>query len=394
MKLFFLLPRVPYPTEKGDKLRAFHQIAHLAKKHEIIICALNEGVLHEDAIPVLSKYATAVHIIPISKSTIFSNIIRALFTGKPLQVGYYYNKSTEKIIHGLIDKYKPDHIFCQLIRMAEYVKDLPLPKTLDYQDVFSKGVERRLASSSIFLRPFLKLEYQRMLDSERMAFDRFDNKIIISNPDRELIPHPDREKIVVVANGVDTTFFHPLERDKEYDLVFTGNMSYPPNIHSCEFLVNKILPLVLEKKPGLKVLVAGANPTMRVKVLRSPQVEISGWVPDMREAYAQAKIFIAPMQLGTGLQNKLLEAMAMKIPCITSPLANQALNALPGEEILIGDTPRDYADHIIMLLENPLLANSIAEKGYQFILKKYSWEAETAKIEALITGSWSHGVTG
>ena len=394
MKLFFLLPRVPYPTEKGDKLRAFHQIAHLAKKHEIIICALNEGVLHEDAIPVLSKYATAVHIIPISKSTIFSNIIRALFTGKPLQVGYYYNKSTEKIIHGLIDKYKPDHIFCQLIRMAEYVKDLPLPKTLDYQDVFSKGVERRLASSSIFLRPFLKLEYQRMLDSERMAFDRFDNKIIISYPDRELIPHPDREKIVVVANGVDTTFFHPLERDKEYDLVFTGNMSYPPNIHSCEFLVNKILPLVLEKKPGLNVLVAGANPTMRVKVLRSPQVEISGWVPDMREAYAQAKIFIAPMQLGTGLQNKLLEAMAMKIPCITSPLANQALNALPGEEILIGDTPRDYADHIIMLLENPLLANSIAEKGYQFILKKYSWEAETAKIEALITGSWSHGVTG
>ena len=394
MKLFFLLPRVPYPTEKGDKLRAFHQIAHLAKKHEIIICALNEGVLHEDAIPVLSKYATAVHIIPISKSTIFSNIIRALFTGKPLQVGYYYNKSTEKIIHGLIDKYKPDHIFCQLIRMAEYVKDLPLPKTLDYQDVFSKGVERRLASSSIFLRPFLKLEYQRMLDSERMAFDRFDNKIIISYPDRELIPHPDREKIVVVANGVDTTFFHPLERDKEYDLVFTGNMSYPPNIHSCEFLVNKILPLVLEKKPGLKVLVAGANPTMRVKVLRSPQVEISGWVPDMREAYAQAKIFIAPMQLGTGLQNKLLEAMAMKIPCITSPLANQALNALPGEEILIGDTPRDYADHIIMLLENPLLANSIAEKGYQFILKKYSWEAEAAKIEALITGSWSHGVTG
>ena len=394
MKLFFLLPRVPYPTEKGDKLRAFHQIAHLAKKHEIIICALNEGVLHEDAIPVLSKYATAVHIIPISKSTIFSNIIRALFTGKPLQVGYYYNKSTEKIIHGLIDKYKPDHIFCQLIRMAEYVKDLPLPKTLDYQDVFSKGVERRLASSSIFLRPFLKLEYQRMLDSERMAFDRFDNKIIISYPDRELIPHPDREKIVVVANGVDTTFFHPLERDKEYDLVFTGNMSYPPNIHSCEFLVNKILPLVLEKKPGLNVLVAGANPTMRVQVLRSPQVEISGWVPDMREAYAQAKIFIAPMQLGTGLQNKLLEAMAMKIPCITSPLANQALNALPGEEILIGDTPQDYADHIIMLLENPLLANSIAEKGYQFILKKYSWEAETAKIEALITGSWSHGVTG
>ena len=116
MKLFFLLARVPYPTEKGDKLRAFHQITHLSKHHEIIICALNEGVLHDDAIPVLSKYASAVHIIPISKPTIISNIARALFTGKPLQVGYYYNKSTQKIIHSLIKKYQPDHIFCQLIR--------------------------------------------------------------------------------------------------------------------------------------------------------------------------------------------------------------------------------------------------------------------------------------
>jgi len=273
-----------------------------------------------------------------------------------------------------------------LIRMAEYVKDLPVPKTLDYQDVFSKGVERRLASSSFFMRPFLKMEYQRMLDSERMAFDQFDNKIIISYPDRDLIPHPDKEKIVVVANGVDSTFFHPLDRDKEYDLVFTGNMSYPPNVHSCEFLVNKILPLVLKKKPNLKVLIAGANPTMRIQVLRSTQIEVSGWVPDMREAYAQAKIFIAPMQLGTGLQNKLLEAMAMKIPCITSHLANQALNAKAGEEILVGETPQEYTDHIINLLDNEKLAAGIAAQGYQFVLKNYSWEVETAKIEALISG--------
>ena len=169
MKLFFLLARVPYPTEKGDKLRAFHQITHLSKQHEIVICALNEGVLHDDAIPVLSKYASAVHVIPISKSIIISNLTKALFTGKPLQVGYYYNQATRKIIHSLIKKYQPDHIFCQLIRMAEYLKDVPIPKTLDYQDVFSKGVERRVATSSIFMRPFLKLEYQRLLDYERMA---------------------------------------------------------------------------------------------------------------------------------------------------------------------------------------------------------------------------------
>jgi hypothetical protein len=129
MRLFFLLPRVPYPTEKGDKLRAFHQIKNLSKNHEIILCALNDGTLHDDAIPVLKKYVKAVHIIPLSRFTILINILKALFSSKPLQVGYFYNKSSAGKIRKLVDQYKPDHIFCQLIRVAEYVKDIPLPKT-------------------------------------------------------------------------------------------------------------------------------------------------------------------------------------------------------------------------------------------------------------------------
>jgi polysaccharide biosynthesis protein PslH len=385
MRLFFLLPRVPYPTEKGDKLRAFHQITCLSRHHEIIVCALNEGVLHKDAVKVLKKYAKAVHIIPLSKSTIYGNLVKTLFSSNPLQVGYYYNKHTAKVIHQLIEQYQPDHIFCQLIRMAAYVKDLDIPKTLDYQDVFSKGVERRLAVSPFWMKPFLKLEYQRLLAYEKMAFDRFDNKIIISYPDRDLIPHPKKEEIAVIANGVDTQFFAPLEREKQYDLVFTGNMSYPPNVNSAEFLVNKIIPQVLQKKPDLKVLIAGATPSMRVKVLQSNNVEISGWIPDMREAYAQARIFIAPMQLGTGLQNKLLEAMAMKIPCITSDLANQALKAKPGEEILVGTNPEDYTTHIMDLLEHPEKAEAIAERGHNYIHDNYTWEAETDKLNKLIT---------
>jgi len=384
MKLFFLLPRVPYPTEKGDKLRAFHQITHLSKHHEIILCALNEGALHQDAIPVLKKYTSAIHILPLPKTTIAFSLLKTLCTRKPLQVGYYYNSHTHTLIRELIRKYQPDHLFCQLIRMAEYVQDSPIPKTLDYQDVFSKGVERRLATSSFLLRPFLKLEYRRLLEYEKQAFDRFDNKIIISVPDRDLIPHPRRDEIRVVANGVDTGFFHPLTRKKEYDLVFTGNMSYPPNVNSAEYLVNRILPLVRQHHPDLSLLIAGANPAMRVKVLQSPQVEVSGWVPDMREAYAGSRIFIAPMQLGTGLQNKLLEAMAMQIPCITSPLANQALKAREGEDILVGKTPEEYADHIHTLLSNPSLAGTIAEKGRQFVLNHYSWDTETEKIRRLI----------
>jgi polysaccharide biosynthesis protein PslH len=385
MRLFFLLPRVPYPTEKGDKLRAFHQIKQLSKHHEIILCALNDGTLHDDAIPVLKKYVKSIHIIPLSKVSVFFNILKALFSGKPLQVGYFYNASSARAIRKLIDESKPDHIFCQLIRVAEYVKNVPIKKTLDYQDVFSKGVERRLATAPFYLKPFLRIEYNRLQNYEREAFETFDNKIIISKPDRDLIPHPDREKIVVVANGVDTEFFQPIDRNKDYDLVFTGNMGYPPNINAAEYLVREILPLVFRKRPDLKVLIAGASPHLKVQVLKSDQITVSGWVADMRESYAASRIFIAPMQIGTGLQNKILEAMAMKVPCITSPLAFQALNARDGEEILVADTPQGYANHILMLLENPEKADQIAKKGHLFAHENYSWEKETNKIQELIT---------
>lgn len=384
MRLFFLLPRVPYPTEKGDKLRAFHQIKQLSKNHEIILCALNDGFMHDEAITVLKKYVKAVHVIPISKITILFNLFKTLFSDKPLQVGYFYNLKSARQVNKLIEQYKPDHIFCQLIRVAEYVKNIPIPKTLDYQDVFSKGVERRLATSSFYLKPFLRIEYNRLLKYERSCFDAFNNKIIISEPDRDLIPHPEREKILVVANGVDTEFFKPILREKKFDLVFTGNMGYPPNIKSAEFLVNEILPRVLSVKPAIRLLIAGANPHLRVQVLKSENVEVSGWVPDMRECYAKARIFIAPMQIGTGLQNKILEAMAMNIPCITSPLAFQALKAEEGEDILVARTPEEYADHILMLLSNPEKAGQIARNGHEFVLQNFNWEKETDKINALM----------
>jgi len=385
MKLFFLLPRVPYPTEKGDKLRAFNHLKQLSKNHEIYLCALNDTVLHEDAIPVLSKYAKEVHILPISKITILANLVKTIFTDKPLQVGYFYDRSTSRKIHEMIDRIKPDHIFCQLIRVAEYVKDIPVPKTLDYQDVFSKGMERRLISSSFYMRPFLKMEYQRLLRYEHDIFSQFTNKIIISKPDRDCIPHPDRDQIVIVPNGVDTEFFKPQVREKAYDLVFTGNMGYPPNINAAEFLVHRILPLVMQKKPDISLLIAGASPHLRISSLGSSNVTVSGWVPDMRDCYAMARIFIAPMQIGTGLQNKLLEAMSMQIPCITSPLANQALQAKEDQEILVASDPETYARHILSLLNNPQKAAEIALQGNAYVHRNFSWETETAKIDKMIT---------
>jgi polysaccharide biosynthesis protein PslH len=383
MKLFILLSRVPYPTEKGDKLRAFHQIRVLSAHHEITLCALSEGPVHPEALTILSQYCRRIEIIPIGKTGMIWNVMKALFNGKPIQAGYFYRCKAKRKIHELIRQTTPEHIYCQLLRVADYVRDLPLAKTLDYQDVLSKGMQRRIDSSVWWKKPFFTMEYNRLLKFENRIFNDFNHHTIISAPDRDLIPHPKRNNIVIIPNGVDNSFFSPLARPKIYDLVFTGNMGYPPNVDAAEFLANQIFPLVLKKIPEAHLLIAGATPHSRVLALRCDTVAVSGWVIDIRESYASSKIFIAPMRIGTGLQNKLLEAMSMQLPCITSPLANSALGALEGSEILIGSNPQEYADRIINLLTDLDLAEFLANNGFRFVKTHYDWEKSTGRLEKL-----------
>jgi len=384
MKIFVLLPRFPYPLEKGDKLRAYNQIKQLSTKHEIFLCTLSDINLKPEYIKALEPFCKSITVFNLTRISIILNIFISLFNGKPFQVGYFYNSNIKKKIGQLIEKIQPNHIYCQLIRVAEYVKDSNIPKTLDYQDVFSKGIERRCKTTPFYLKPVFKSEYKRLVKYEAEIFEYFDNRTIISKPDRDLIQHKNKNEIKIVINGVDTGFFKPMDIPKEYELVFIGNMGYPPNVNASEFLAKKILPLVHKQKPEVKLVLAGASPHANVLALKSEKVEITGWVEDIRECYAKAKIFIAPMQIGTGLQNKLLEAMAMKIPSITSPLANEALEAKNGVEILVGATAEEFANHIIYLLENKEKAMTLASKGYDFVHNNYDWNAATSELEKLI----------
>jgi sugar transferase (PEP-CTERM/EpsH1 system associated) len=384
MKLFIILPRFPYPIEKGDKLRAFHQIRHLAKNNEIHLFCITDIRLRQQDINALKPYCKGIHTFYTSKISILFNIILAFFKGKPLQTGYFYNHRAAKKLKLLIEAVQPEHIYCQLIRAAEYVKGLPYTKTLDYQDVFSKGVERRIHKAAFYLKPVYRMEYKRLLKYEKYIFDCFDNKTIISIPDRDLIPHPEKEKIVIIPNGVDHDFFKPMDEEKRYDVVFTGNMGYAPNVNAAEFLANDIMPLVWESFPDAVLCLAGASPHSRVKALAGERITVTGWVDDIRPYYAGSVIFIAPMRIGTGLQNKLLEAMSMKLPCITSSLANNALKASADNDILIGETAEDFAQHIVHLLKNKKAAAMLAENGYNFVHQQYSWKENTKKLESLM----------
>ena len=383
MKIFVLLPRIPYPLEKGDKLRAFNQIKQLAKHNEIVLCALNDNpkVNEQDAFHALQPYCQSINFIRITKPQILLGLTRAFFKGLPMQCGYFYNRKAVKKINALIAKHKPDMLFGQLLRVAEYIRHKNLPKAIDYQDIFSYGMKRRADIASFVTRPIYNMEYRRLCRYEADIFEDFDVKAIISEPDRALFPHERRDEILIIPNGVDHDYFKPQEQEKKYDLVFTGNMSYPPNVNAVDYLANEILPIVWKTLPNVKLYIAGATPDPKVKKVASERIIVSGWLNDIRDAYAQSRVFIAPMRIGTGLQNKLLEAMSMRLPAITSPLANASLGAKSDEEILVGSNAEEMAQHIISLLTDKDKAERLALIGYNFTNRVYDWGKATAIME-------------
>ena len=161
-------------------------------------------------------------------------------------------------------------------------------------------------------------------------------------------------------------------------------MSYHPNVDAACFLAEEIMPLVRQRHPAARLLVAGTTPAPRVLALASAHVEVSGWVSDIRAAYAAARVFVAPMRVGTGLQNKLLEAMAMRLPCVTTPLANNALGGTDGQELRVAEMPSALAACIVGLLDSAATAEALADRGHDFVKTRYNWVGATARLEALL----------
>ncbi len=390
MNLLVVLSRVPYPLEKGDKLRAYHLVTRLAKYHRIYLFCLTDQRIPPEHIEHLRAYCAHIEVIHLPTWRILARLSTAVFSRLPFQVAYFHHAIAQRAIDRAIATFKPDHVLCQLVRTTEYVRHhYQLPKTLDYMDTLSKGMERRTENARFWSRPLLRAETRRLIAYENLMLDLFDRHVIISAQDRDLLYHPLRDQVKVIPNGVDTEFFRPQTAAKTHDLVFTGNMNYPPNIDSVLYLVQKVLPLVRKERPDTTLLISGVDPTPRVRELakNDPRITVSGRVPDIRDSYAAATVFAAPMQIGTGLQNKLLEAMAMRMPCVTSALANNAVGAVPNESILIGSEPMDYAGHILRLLSDATERDRIAANGYRFVRDNFDWGRNAEALEALIASA-------
>ncbi len=384
MKLVVLLSRVPYPLEKGDKLRAYHQVKLLAERHEVHLICLDDSRASIETRRHLSQIVTSLHIIPLKKGLIVWNMMKAFWSEKPFQVHYFTQSQAVKKVNKIIDDIKPDHVYCQLIRTGEYVKHRhDVSKTLDYMDALNAGVRRRVEGASFIKRYFIKEEAQRLVRYENIIFDYFDHHTIISSQDRELIFHKDRQRIAVIPNGVDSDYFYPkMEASPKFDIVFTGNMNYPPNIDGACRLALELLPLLKKRNRHLTLQIAGATPAREVLELKEIDgVTVTGWVEDIRKSYANAYIFVAPMRIGSGLQNKLLEAMSMGLPCITTSLAANAFTTAQQEAFIVSDSNEEIVAAIERLLNDEELRKEFSKRGRRLIESDFRWSATIDLLE-------------
>lgn len=382
-KIAIICSRFPFPLNKGDKLRLFHQIRYLSNHFSIDLHAIDEENVLENNLEELRKYCTEIYLYPLNYLQKSIGVITSIFRNEPIQLGYFYSKKNIKLFQQRIKENNYDGIYAQLARVYPYLKEIELPIVFDYQDCFSKNYLRLYPTKSFFKKLFYQREYEKMKILEEKIYSSLTFTCIISEADKIAMSF-EASNIQVISNGVDFSFYAPQQLEKKYDILFSGNLNYEPNELAVLFILQNLLPPLVQKIPDIKIGIAGNTNNTFIQNFSHPNVFVENQVNDMRNAYAKTKIFIAPLFAGAGLQNKLLEAMAMQIPCICTEICNASLKAEEDKEIILANDINTFIEKISFLLLNEKERDALALNGRNFILNNYGWDRQNEKLKSLL----------
>ena len=392
-KLAVVTPRFPLPLNKGDRLRIHHQLAILHRHFEVDLHCLSFGKVSAKDIESLCDRCDHITVYRLHWLRALTRMIWAPLSRRPFQVLLFTERRLILQMRTNILRKNPDVLLAQMVRTAEYVKDFDeVPHILDIMDTLHAGAEREAEKAPIWKRPLLREEGRRLVRYEHRMPNYFDACTIISAQDRDLLPHPDRQSVAIVPNGVDCNFFHakadvaPLAGVAQgFDVAFCGNLGYAPNVVAARFLVEDIAP-AFEKLTGrpLRILLSGAHPAQAVLLLSSRDVSVAANVPDIRSSYLAAPIFVAPMLVNTGLQNKLLEAMALERVCITTPRALSALGKDSENTVITASSPAEFASQIAHWIDRPDACRDIGTEARAWVFNAFDWASATTPLVKLL----------
>lgn len=393
MRIFFICRRVPFPPDRGDKIATFNEIRHLSARHEVHVFCLADGTRDLENVSGLAEYAKSVTAFPVEGARIKRRALAALPTDRPLSVAALDEAKLHAAIRRKFGELQPELILVYSCNVAQFAEHFPgVPRIMQFGDLDSLKWGQYAEQSRIPLKWVYAAEQRRLLAYERCIANTFSVSLVHTEGERRdferLIPDA---PVALVGNGVDLDYFQPAGRAKRpASIVFTGVMDYRPNIDAVEWFCNEVFPAVQAEIPKANFTICGSSPAPAVERLAKRRgVTVTGRVPDTRPFLDTAEIFVAPLRMGRGVQNKVLEALAMGLPCVASTAAWSGTVIPKGEGILIADDPREFADQIIHLLQNPVGRADMAQRARAAAEANYRWDAQLASLDRVIAAAVS-----
>jgi sugar transferase (PEP-CTERM/EpsH1 system associated) len=393
VRILYLCHRIPYPPNKGEKIRAFHQVKGLSARHEVDLFTLADQPADLEGQAALKPYCRQIAVCSVRPAVARLRALPYLLTETPLTVPYFYSAELQGAVDSALRRHSYDRIFVYCSAMAQYVKGCrDTPIVTDLVDVDSDkwtqyASHRRFPWSAVYRREGRMLRRLEQEVSETSA-------CVLVTTEREaglLRRISGRANVQVVPNGVDPDYFRasPRTRPSPPTIVFTGDMSYFPNQQAVRYFAQRVFPLVRKAAPDARFLIVGRNPGQSVVALREIDgIEVTGSVPDVRTYLAMATVSVAPFSIASGIQNKILEAMAFGLPVAGTRRAVQGLSAAVARIVEIGDDAETLADKMIALLRDPELARGIGQESRRRVAADYSWEPILQQLVSLVENPW------
>ncbi len=401
MHILFLTQILPYPPASGPKVKTWHVLRYLSEcGHKITLASF---VRPEELpyIDVVKKVCSAVHAVPVRRSRIMDGIyfLRSQMTGRPFLVERDDLSEMRSLVNRIVSSGSVDVIHADQLTMTQFAFPLPFqngPKkpslVFDAHNAVWTITERMKQNAAAYLKLPLALETRQIKRYEAMIVKDFDVTLAVTAPDRLALldafhqqGYKGAPQISVIPIAVDTQQIWPVPRPQgSLNILTMGTLYYPPNADGIRWFIQQVFPLVRQKLPNVHLTIIGKNPPKDFQKLAEDKesgIVTTGFVPELDPYFAASAITVVPVRAGGGMRVRILEAFARAAPVVTTTVGLEGIDACPGEDVLVADTPEDFARSVINLLEDQELQERIASNGRRLVEKKYDWQVVLGELD-------------
>jgi len=395
MQILIIADYLPYPLIGGDRIRIYNLLYRVARRHEVSLAGFLEQPEDAEGVPHLREFCARVETASFKSTSRPVKVLGMLgfgLTGKPPELNLLHSDELVTKIRRLVSSVDFDVVQIEHSRMALYWETLPHPgpsksilmfhNFISQQDKRLSQIERRWVNK---LRPLVNSIAMRQWEP-RYA-EKFDRCTTVSKVDRELLltANP-RLRVDIIPNGVDVQKYEPLPAPNPApSLLFIGNMGYPPGADAAVYFCREILPLIRRQISATELWIVGRMPRPEVRQLNGSGVYVTGQVDDVIPYYRQSAVCVVPLRAGGGTRLKILEAMALGRPVVSTTIGCEGLEVVDGEHLLIADDPQQFAEKTLRLLTDRQLYQRIAAQGRQLVEDQYDWDKIAEKLTDIYT---------